>query len=84
MDRKPDDGCEIQNSCDGRSGIMMRLKLVKTATEEERDANERQDAYGYEQHVVLLLANYICYLLSSVAKLTMAGSSMVATCSMIW
>ena len=42
MDRKPEDGCEIQNCCDGISGIMMRLKLVKsavaeaTATEEQR------------------------------------------------
>ena len=55
MDRKPDNGCEIQNSCDGRSGIMLRVKLVKTATEEERDANERQDANGYDRLVVLLL-----------------------------
>ena len=47
MERKPDDGCEIQNSCDGRSGIMMRLKLVKTSQEEDRDANDRQDANGY-------------------------------------
>ena len=31
MDRKPDDGCEIQNSACGQSGIMLRLKLVKSA-----------------------------------------------------
>ena len=35
MDRKPEDGCEIQDSCCGKSNIMMRLKLVKSATEEE-------------------------------------------------
>ena len=29
MDRKPDDGCEVQNSCCGESGIMMRLKIEK-------------------------------------------------------
>ena len=29
MDRKPNDGCEVQNSCCGESGIMMRLKIVK-------------------------------------------------------
>jgi hypothetical protein len=34
MDRKPENGCEIQNSACGRSGIMMRLKLVKTMDEE--------------------------------------------------
>jgi hypothetical protein len=33
MKRKPDNGCEIQNSACGKSGIMMRLKLVKTADE---------------------------------------------------
>lgn len=34
IDRKPENGAEIQNACDGMSGIMMRIKLVKTATEE--------------------------------------------------
>jgi hypothetical protein len=34
MDRKPEDGAEIQNSADGYSGIMMRLKLVKSACHE--------------------------------------------------
>lgn len=36
IDRKPENGCEIQNAACGRSGIMMQLKLVKTA--EEQDA----------------------------------------------
>eukprot|EP00171_Calliarthron_tuberculosum_P023795 IDg23795t1 len=31
IDRKPENGCEIQNSACGRSGIMMRLHLVTTA-----------------------------------------------------
>jgi hypothetical protein len=34
IDRKPESGCEIQNSACGRSMIMMRLKIVKTAEEE--------------------------------------------------
>jgi hypothetical protein len=34
IDRKPENGCEIQNACCGRCMIMMRLKLVKTAEEE--------------------------------------------------
>lgn len=43
MDRKPEHGCEIQNCCDGITGIMMRLKLVKSqaveaATQEQRTA----------------------------------------------
>jgi len=35
IDRKPEDGAEIQDSCCGKCNIMMRLKLVKTPTEEE-------------------------------------------------
>ena len=31
MDRKPEDGAEIQNSACGISGIMLQLKLVKSA-----------------------------------------------------
>jgi len=35
IDRKPEDGAEIQDSCCGKSNIMMRLKLVKTPSEED-------------------------------------------------
>lgn len=31
MERKPDNGCEIQNAACGKSGVMLQLKLVKTA-----------------------------------------------------
>jgi hypothetical protein len=31
MERKPEDGMEIQNVCCAHSGIMFQLKLVKTA-----------------------------------------------------
>jgi hypothetical protein len=31
INRKPENGCEIQNSACGRSGVMLRLKLVKGA-----------------------------------------------------
>ena len=34
VDRKPENVCEIQDSCDGKSNIMMRLKLVKSAAAE--------------------------------------------------
>ena len=30
MDRKPENGLEIQNTCCAKSGIMLQLKLVKT------------------------------------------------------
>ena len=35
MDRKPENGCEIQNACDGRSKIMIQLKLVKGAQDND-------------------------------------------------
>ncbi|KAG7360951.1 transposase IS4 [Nitzschia inconspicua] len=34
IDRKPENGCEIQNATCGQSGFMLRLKLGKTAAEE--------------------------------------------------
>ena len=33
LDRKPENGCEIQNCCDGHSGIMIKLRLVKSERE---------------------------------------------------
>jgi hypothetical protein len=40
IDRKPENGCEIQNSACGRSGVLLRLKLVKTAEEEQQHTTE--------------------------------------------
>jgi Transposase IS4 len=57
MDRKPEDGCEIQNACCGRSGIMMQLRLVRSAAAESA-ANDHEavgaaaDANGYFYFVV--------------------------------
>ena len=34
IDRKPEDGCKMQNSCCATTGIMLRLKLVKSPVEE--------------------------------------------------
>lgn len=34
IDRKPENGCEIQNSACARSGVLLRLRLVKGADEE--------------------------------------------------
>jgi len=35
IDRKPENGCEIQNSCCAKSNIMLQMKLVTTNTEDE-------------------------------------------------
>ncbi len=40
IDRKPDNGCEIQNLCCAKSGVMLRLRLVKSAEEEKAAAQE--------------------------------------------
>ena len=37
IDRKPENGCEIQDSCCGRSGVMLQLKIVKS-TEDDDDS----------------------------------------------
>lgn len=44
MDRKPEAGAEVQNAACGESGVMIRLRVVKTAKaeEEEEDNNRRQ------------------------------------------
>jgi len=42
IDRKPENGCEIQDACDGRSGVMLRIKIVETAdahTDEEENVS---------------------------------------------
>ena len=40
MERKPDNGCEIQDACDGRSKVMIRLKLLKGSVDNKLLANE--------------------------------------------
>ena len=40
IDRKPENGCEIQNADDVVSGIMVKLKLVKNSSEEDLHYSE--------------------------------------------
>jgi hypothetical protein len=40
IDRKPENGCEIQNSACAQSGIMLRLRLVKTPDAEDPNGIE--------------------------------------------
>jgi hypothetical protein len=49
IDRKPENGCEIQNAACGCSGIMLRLKLVKSKT-----AREEGDEGGLSDNHLLL------------------------------
>ena len=34
IDRKPENGCEIQNAACGKSGVILRLKIVTTSEDE--------------------------------------------------
>ena len=43
IDRKPENGCEIQNSACGVSGVMLCLKLVKTKALEIEECEDRED-----------------------------------------
>jgi Transposase IS4 len=43
IDRKPENGCEIQNAACAKSGVMLRLRLVKTAEEEATHTMEGAD-----------------------------------------
>jgi hypothetical protein len=43
QDRKPENGCEIQNAADGVSGIMMQLKLVKGGKNHESNIGKNHD-----------------------------------------
>ena len=43
IDRKPDNGAEIHNSAYGRSGIMMLIRIVKSAKNEEEYQDDRDN-----------------------------------------
>lgn len=46
IDRKPENGCEIKNSACGRSGIMLRLKIVKSPTDDGESNNNEELSHG--------------------------------------
>jgi hypothetical protein len=55
MDRKPEDGCEIQNAACGRTGIMICLKLVKTVREAHTEQGEDVEGLNHGTKVLLQL-----------------------------
>jgi hypothetical protein len=50
---KPDNGCEIQNCCDGLTGIMMQLKLVKSAVQEALEATQQHSDMTNDEYMVI-------------------------------
>lgn len=55
IDRKPESGCEIQDAACGKSGIMISLKLVKTASLEEEANGNREEEDGMLHGTKVLL-----------------------------
>ena len=51
IDRKPENGCEIQNAACGHSGVMIRLTIVKTAEEENASAVTDDSSYNHGTNV---------------------------------
>jgi Transposase IS4 len=50
IDRKPENGCEIQNAACSKSGVMIQLKVVKTAEEEASNQEEADDEDNHLPH----------------------------------
>ena len=55
IDRKPENGCEIQNAACGRSGVIIRLKIVKTAEEDFASAETDDDGNNHGTNVLKFL-----------------------------
>lgn len=74
IDRKPENGCEIQNACCGRSTVMLRLKIVKTAEEEATHLEEDQVGLLHGTKVLLSLIEPWIY-----SRRTVLGDSYFAS-----
>jgi len=57
IDRKPENGCEIQNAACGKSGVMLQLKLVKHTEEEAAGDQEDNNGGGISSVVELMLCD---------------------------
>ena len=55
IDRKPENGCEIQNAACGVSGVMLRLLLVKSEEETDLSSIEREDGIPHGTHILKYL-----------------------------
>ena len=55
IDRKPENGCEIQNSACGKSGVMLRLQIVKHIETEDQHIVDGPDALPHGTSVLKYL-----------------------------
>ena len=61
IDRKPENGCEIQNAACGMSGVMLRLKLVKGA---DLPGSEEEEQFGKNNESLLHGTNVLKHVVS--------------------
>ena len=54
IDRKPENGCEIQNAACGESGVMMSLSIVKSNRVEESDHDSNEEGNSTPHGVCVL------------------------------
>jgi len=52
IDRKPENGCEIQNTACGRSGIMLRLSVVTSAEHQRATGTDNDDGLPHGASVL--------------------------------
>ena len=55
INKKLENGCEIQNAACGHSGVMIRLKIVKTAEEENASAVTEDNGNNHGTNVLKFL-----------------------------
>ena len=55
IDRKPENGCEIQNAACGHSGVMIQFKVVKIAEEENASAVTDDDGNNHGTNALRFL-----------------------------
>ena len=53
IDRRPENGCEIQNAADRVSGIIIQLKLINTSSEEDLHYLEEHDGLLHGTKVMI-------------------------------
>ena len=82
LDRKPEDGCEIQDACCGITGIMIRMEVVKSAQEHAHLKSKQGTNGGYGTSLrggILDLAEFLaCQVIDANEATRRAGQDPVA------
>ena len=58
IDRKPENGCEIQNSACGKSGLMMRILIIKSADDLDLHTLDNDEGIAHSTSILKYLCLY--------------------------